>query len=129
MIATDRSAAAVASARATMLANGLDVEVVRDDGPREPARRQRSTSCVLNPPFHAGAAVTTGIAHELFADAARVLRPGGELWTVWNSHLDYRPALERDRGPDAAARAQREVHGDGVRAALRLPLADTANSL
>ena len=30
---------------------------------------------------------------------ARVLRPGGELWTVWNSHLGYRPQLERIVGP------------------------------
>jgi 16S rRNA (guanine1207-N2)-methyltransferase len=35
----------------------------------------------------------------MFADAARVLAPGGELWTVWNSHLGYRPALERVVGP------------------------------
>jgi 16S rRNA (guanine1207-N2)-methyltransferase len=35
----------------------------------------------------------------MFADAARVLRAGGELWTVWNSALRYRPALERLVGP------------------------------
>jgi len=29
----------------------------------------------------------------------RVLRPGGELWTVWNSSLGYRPALQRLVGP------------------------------
>ena len=29
----------------------------------------------------------------------RVLAPGGELWTVWNSHLRYRPDLERLVGP------------------------------
>jgi 16S rRNA (guanine1207-N2)-methyltransferase len=28
-----------------------------------------------------------------------VLRPGGELWAVWNSALRYRPALERTIGP------------------------------
>ena len=53
----------------------------------------------LNPPFHSGAALTTAIAERLFADAARVLRPGGELWCVWNSPLRYRPALERLVGP------------------------------
>jgi 16S rRNA (guanine1207-N2)-methyltransferase len=28
-----------------------------------------------------------------------VLRPGGELWAVWNSALFYRPSLERIGGP------------------------------
>lgn len=96
LYACDQSAAAVASARATAEANGVAdrVEVARDDGLT--AREAASASfIVLNPPFHSGAAVHEGIAPRLFADAARVLRPGGELWTVWNSHLRYRPVLER----------------------------------
>jgi len=100
VIATDQSAAAVASARATMAANGLTdrVEVVRDDG----LQLQPDDSAdviLLNPPFHIGATVHTGLAERLFADAARVLRPGGELWTVFNSHLGYRQALARTVGP------------------------------
>jgi len=39
--------------------------------------------------------VHAGLAEKLFVDAARVLRPGGELWTVWNTHLGYRPMLTR----------------------------------
>jgi 16S rRNA (guanine1207-N2)-methyltransferase len=100
VIATDQSAAAVASARATAAANGVAdrVEVVRDDGLA--AQPDASAALiVLNPPFHIGGAVHTGVAHRMFADAARVLAPGGELWTVWNSHLGYRPALERTVGP------------------------------
>ena len=54
---------------------------------------------LLNPPFHSDAALSTGIAQHLFAEAARVLRPGGKLWCVWNSHLRYRPALRRIVGP------------------------------
>ena len=54
---------------------------------------------LLNPPFHDGAALRTDAAHRMFATAGRVLRPGGELWCVWNSHLRYRPALERAVGP------------------------------
>ena len=50
---------------------------------------------VMNPPFHTGSTVHAGIALALFTEAARVLRPGGELWTVYNSHLQYRPALTR----------------------------------
>ncbi len=98
VIATDRSAAAVASAAATMLANGLEVQTVRDDGLS--AQPDASADLiVLNPPFHSGAAVHTGIARMLFADAARVLRPGGELWVVFNSHLDYKPVLAALVGP------------------------------
>jgi 16S rRNA (guanine1207-N2)-methyltransferase len=95
VIATDQSAAAVASSRATMEANGLAdrVSVVRDDG----LSTQPDSSAdliVLNPPFHVGATVHTGLADRLFREAARVLRPGGELWTVYNSHLAYRPTLQ-----------------------------------
>ena len=95
VIATDQSAAAVASSLATMQANHLAdrVSVVRDDG----LRLQPDASAdliVLNPPFHVGATVHTGLADRMFRDAARVLRPGGELWTVYNSHLAYRPTLE-----------------------------------
>ena len=95
VIATDQSAAAVASALATMEANGLAerVAVVRDNALS--AQPDASADLVVvNPPFHVGATVHTGLAHELFRDAARVLRPGGELWTVYNSHLAYRPALQ-----------------------------------
>jgi len=98
--ASDQSALAVASARATAAANGVAdrVTVVRDDMLR--SRADDSAAFIaLNPPFHSGAAVTEGIAPRMFADAARVLRPGGELWTVWNSALQYRPALERLVGP------------------------------
>jgi 16S rRNA (guanine1207-N2)-methyltransferase len=98
VLATDVSAIAVESARLTAEANGVTVETRHDDGlSAEPAASVDLV--VLNPPFHAGAAVTTEIAHRLFADAARVLRPGGELRVVWNSHLGYRPVLERLVGP------------------------------
>ena len=98
--ASDQSAAAVASARATASANDVvaHVEIERDDALS--LRPDASASFIaLNPPFHVGAAIHENVAPVLFADAARVLRPGGELWTVWNSALLYRPALERIVGP------------------------------
>ncbi|MDX2025020.1 class I SAM-dependent methyltransferase [Microcella sp.] len=98
VIASDVSAVAVQSAALTAEANGVRVETLHDNG----LSQQPDASAdliMLNPPFHVGAAVHTGIALQLFADAARVLRPGGELWTVWNSHLAYGPALERAVGP------------------------------
>ncbi|MDL9980630.1 class I SAM-dependent methyltransferase [Microbacterium sp. ASV49] len=100
VFATDQSAAAVASARETALANSVAnrVDVVRDD--LLSSRAAGSAECiVLNPPFHVGAVVTEDVAPRLFADAARVLRTGGELWCVWNSALHYRPVLERLVGP------------------------------
>ncbi|MFJ6652960.1 class I SAM-dependent methyltransferase [Microbacterium sp. NPDC091313] len=98
--ACDVSAAAVASARATAGANGVGdrVEVVQDDALSTLADGSVDV-IALNPPFHRGAAIDERLAPHLFADAARVLRGGGELWTVWNSALQYRSALERIVGP------------------------------
>ncbi|WP_157000843.1 class I SAM-dependent methyltransferase [Agromyces laixinhei] len=94
--ATDRSASAAASARLTAEANGVAgrVLVTRADG-LEAFADASERLIVLNPPFHSDAAISAGIAAHLFADAARVLAPSGELWCVWNSHLAYRPLLER----------------------------------
>ena len=100
VLACDQSAAAVASARATAEANGVGdrVEVVRDD--MLASQPDASASFVaVNPPFHSGSAIHEGIAPRMFADAARVLRSGAELWAVWNSALNYRPSLERIVGP------------------------------
>ncbi|MCY7286692.1 MAG: class I SAM-dependent methyltransferase [Cryobacterium sp.] len=98
--ATDQSAGAVASARATMVANALfdRVTVLRDDALRSHPEASAEL-IVLNPPFHIGSSVHAGIALKLFEDAGRVLQSGGELWTVWNTHLGYRPALTRLVGP------------------------------
>jgi 16S rRNA (guanine1207-N2)-methyltransferase len=120
VIACDVSAAAVDSARRTAAANGVTVETLRDDG----LSCQPDASAdlvVLNPPFHVGAAVHTGVAQRLFADAARVLRPGGALWCVWNTPLRYTPALTRTVGPT------REIAAGGkftVTASVR-PIAPT----
>jgi 16S rRNA (guanine1207-N2)-methyltransferase len=54
---------------------------------------------LLNPPFHLGSSVHAGAGLKLFEAAGRVLAPGGQLWTVFNSHLRYLPALERLVGP------------------------------
>ena len=94
VLASDASAAAVASTALTMAANGLTVEVRREDALAEVDDASLDL-VVLNPPFHTGAAVHSGVSTRLFEAAARVLRPGGELWTVWNSHLGYKPALRR----------------------------------
>ncbi|MGV9415862.1 class I SAM-dependent methyltransferase [Nocardia sp. NPDC003693] len=94
--ATDQSAAAIASTRATAAANDVAdrVRVLRDDAMS--GLPDNSADLVLcNPPFHVGAAVHTGSAIKMFQQAGRVLRPGGELWTVYNTHLNYRGVMER----------------------------------
>ncbi|WP_311243857.1 methyltransferase [Microbacterium sp. WCS2018Hpa-23] len=96
LIATDRSAAAVASARATVAANGVAdrVTVMHDDAGSALADAGADV-VLLNPPFHLGSSVHTGAATRLFEAAARILRPGGELFTVFNSSLGYRAELTR----------------------------------
>jgi 16S rRNA (guanine1207-N2)-methyltransferase len=100
VLATDQSAGAVASAAATMAANGLAdrVTVLRDDAMSTlPDASVDLIAC--NPPFHLGTSVHAGSALKLFDAAGRVLAPGGELWTVFNSHLAYARALSRVVGP------------------------------
>jgi 16S rRNA (guanine1207-N2)-methyltransferase len=100
VLAADQSAAAVASARATAEANGVAdrVTVVRDDALS--TRPDASAELILlNPPFHVGSSVHAGAGLKLIEDAGRVLAPGGELWTVFNSHLAYQSTLRRVVGP------------------------------
>ncbi|GGM36501.1 class I SAM-dependent methyltransferase [Microbacterium saperdae] len=100
LIATDRSAAAVASARASVAANGLAdrITVTHDDAASD-LPDAGADVVLLNPPFHLGNSVHVGAATRLFEAAARLLKPGGELLTVYNSSLSYRPELTRLIGP------------------------------
>lgn len=98
--ATDQSAAAVASALGTARANGLSdrIGVLQDDA-MSTLPAESADLILLNPPFHLGASVHAGAGIKLFEAAARVLAPGGELWTVFNRHLHYLPALDSLVGP------------------------------
>jgi 16S rRNA (guanine1207-N2)-methyltransferase len=100
VIATDRSAAAVASARASVAANGLAdrITVTHDDAASE-LPDAGADVVLLNPPFHLGNSIHVGAATRLFEAAARLLKPGGQLLTVFNSSLMYRPELTRSIGP------------------------------
>lgn len=96
VLALDESRAAVLSAGATAEANGLTqrIEVRRTQlGEGVPAGSVDLVLC--NPPFHRGNTRDSAVAFEMFADAARLLTPGGELWAVYNSHLPYLRALRR----------------------------------
>ncbi len=96
--AIDVSAAAVRSTAATAAANGVLVSTHLADGLTDIAPASADV-IVTNPPFHDGAAKQTGPTAGIFAAAGRVLRPGGQLWTVFNSHLPYLSWLRRDVGP------------------------------
>ncbi len=50
---------------------------------------------LCNPPFHQQQAVTDHIAWQMFVDAHKVLREGGEIRIVGNRHLDYHEKLKR----------------------------------
>ncbi|HTZ42859.1 MAG TPA: methyltransferase [Jatrophihabitans sp.] len=107
VLASDSSAAAVRSASASAAANDLaSLVTVRRDDALSSVPDESAPLIVCNPPFHLGGAVHAGAAVKLFEAAARVLAPGGELWTVYNSHLGYAPALRRLIGPT------RTVHRD-----------------
>lgn len=104
--AVDSSAAAVRSTIATAAANGLPVTVHRATDLSFLADASLDV-VVCNPPFHKGAAKDSTPAFQMIAGAARVLRPGGELWLVYNSHLPYLRALRRQLGETAIVRRNR----------------------
>ena len=54
---------------------------------------------VCNPPFHRGTAKDSTPGFELLRGAVPALRPGAEVWTVFNSHLPYLPFLRAELGP------------------------------
>ncbi|MEE1618239.1 class I SAM-dependent methyltransferase [Brachybacterium sp. J153] len=101
VLGSDDDADAVAATRATLAASGLardDVEVTWDVS-LSLAADASADLLLLNPPFHDGTAVDATLVQDLLDASARVLRPGGQLWFVHNSHLRYRPEVERRVGP------------------------------
>lgn len=93
----DVDAFAVASSRLTLAANGLAGDVIAGrgiaDAPHDLA------AIVSNPPFHQGVHTDYQATEQLLRDAARHLRPGGELRLVANSFLRYAPLIEQHLGP------------------------------
>ncbi|MYM64558.1 methyltransferase [Pseudomaricurvus sp. HS19] len=92
----DESHMAVASARDNLAHNlpaVTDAHWHVDDGLRSFADNSADL-VVNNPPFHQQAVVGDHLARQMFRDAHRVLRPGGELWVVANRHLGYHLRLQ-----------------------------------
>ena len=92
--AIDISMMALLSTRMTARANGVQVDARRRDGLFGVSPGSIDL-IACNPPFHRGPAKDSGPALEWIAQARDVLREGGEMWTVFNSHLPYLPELRR----------------------------------
>ncbi|MFP7695807.1 class I SAM-dependent methyltransferase [Trueperella sp. LYQ143] len=96
ILATDIHSDAVASAELSLASEirAGHARVTWDDA----AASELSGSAdvvALNPPFHAGSALDMTCVQPLLAAAARLLRPKGELYIVFNSHLRYRAIVQR----------------------------------
>lgn len=105
--ATDLNMDAVRSARATLApwlavtsgperdAGSGAVACVTWDSAAESVSDESVDLVLLNPPFHEGTKVDATLVGPLLDAAARVLVEGGTMLFVHNSHLRYRPQLER----------------------------------
>lgn len=97
IMGVDESFQAVASANLNLAQLGpqqhrLTFQVA--DGLQTEADASRDL-VICNPPFHQGQTTGDLPAWEMFSQAQRVLRPGGELRVVGNRHLGYHAKLKR----------------------------------
>ena len=107
VLGSDVDADAVGSTCETLAVNTLareNVQVSWDDALSR-VDAESLDLVLLNPPFHDGTTVDATLVQGLLDSAARVLRPGGQLWFVHNSHLRYRTEVERRVG-DVEQRAR-----------------------
>ncbi len=93
----DVSIQALQSTRMTAVANRVRVGVRRADGLGQ-TPPESADLIVSNPPFHRGTAKDSSPTFAMIERAGEVLRPGGELWLVYNSHLPYLPELRKHVG-------------------------------
>ena len=96
--ATDVSWQAIDSTHLTAQANQLDIVTHWCDGLVD-IPNESVDAVVTNPPFHRGTAQDHAPTLAMLADAARVLRPGGTLWCVYNNHLPWASHVQRTVGP------------------------------
>lgn len=95
--ARDVSWGAVAATLETAAANELSIEATWGDGLLG-YPDHCFDAVVTNPPFHRGTAKDSQTTLALFDEAGRVIRPGGQFWCVWNSHLPWRRELNARLG-------------------------------
>lgn len=94
----DESAQAIASARRNADAAGIVGRCHFHHGNGLDGLREKFDLVLLNPPFHRGHAVDTGVAEMLFDHARRHLAGNGELRVIGNRHLLYLQSLRRRFG-------------------------------
>lgn len=92
----DESFMAVASARLnfTRAFPGRVARFIADDG-MDSAPDNHYQTVLCNPPFHQHNVVGDFVALQMFRDAKRALKAGGELWVIGNRHLGYVERLKR----------------------------------
>ncbi|NIB44257.1 methyltransferase [Pseudomaricurvus alkylphenolicus] len=95
----DESYMALASAREN-LQNALGPDALNDcqflaNNCLEGVATASADLVLNNPPFHQGNVVGDHIAWQMFQDARRVLKPGGQLWVIGNRHLNYHTKLKK----------------------------------
>ncbi len=83
---------------------GLDLRTFEGDMADLSRFPDESFDLVFNPT----SVIFTPDARKVWREAARVLRPGGKLWTVYNNRLPHRAALRRLVGPTRVVDAGRQ---------------------
>ncbi|MHA6512853.1 class I SAM-dependent methyltransferase [Tessaracoccus sp. Z1128] len=102
VVARDVSWSAVAATAVAAEINRLTVDVTWGAG-LDGYADHSVDAIVTNPPFHQGVAKESSDTLEMFDEATRVLRPGGKVWCVFNSHLPWRKDLNERVGPTRVA--------------------------
>lgn len=95
VIACDESFLATAAAARTAQVNHFQNMTIQTMNGLEALAPGSVDRIFLNPPFHHGLVEGTFMADFLFAESARTLQSGGELWVVANRHLPYPPILKQ----------------------------------
>ncbi|MCL2317210.1 MAG: class I SAM-dependent methyltransferase [Actinomycetia bacterium] len=98
VLAVDVLTTSVAATARTAAAADVPIRTLWADGLRGLPDASLD-AIVTNPPFHLGVAKDSTATLAMFADAPRVLRPGGHLWAVYNSHLPWKARLSALVGP------------------------------
>lgn len=93
LVLADSDALALASARRTMAANGIEARVLATDGFSD--LDGAFDLVISNPPFHEGFTTRTGHGINMLSEVRNFLRPGGQLLVVVNRHLPYRKWLDQ----------------------------------
>ncbi len=115
----DANALALETARRTMLANHLPIDVIKPSNVFSDVQGAY-TQIVSNPPFHTGVKTDYRVVTAFLQAAAQHLEPRGILRIVANRFLKYQPLIETHVGPCRVVAENRSYHVyEGIRQALK----------